>query len=403
MHRTAHRLLFLALLVIMASLAYGINYMYFSTSEMTPFGDRIRFWHLDTLNGPIRTNGQFSIMQNPVFFDLVIQSEFYIDQGAGYSPYFLSEFPPVLNAPELPFPETASVIRERAFAQGFYFNAGPGMQAWILILEDTLRLHWAQIDEPFDTLVFEDIGLPAEATVFIDASLRISGTVSTVLTIGAGGRIGLDDNIRYVSSSAEYPWPPTPGHTEKLALVSENQIKVLNTPANGRDNCGGPGPDSQPDINLKDIVISGILVAMNESFTFENQNDADSGYQGPYPDERGTVYLWGSLMHRQRNYVHRSNHGGSGYNKIYRYDEDLRHWDFGLFDTTYAENRLAPESIDFGTVLIGQQARDTVRLANDFIPLGLAEVSPGVAPFLYDHFVSCPQPSHPDSICLECL
>ena len=277
MHGTAHKLCFLALVGVMVTLSYALNYQYFSVYEITSFGDRIKFWHGDTLDGPVRSNYQFAIMQDPVFYDYVIQGGDWDDfwHGAGYNPQFFGR-PPIFHAPPFPFSNDAEWIRERAFEQGYYFNAGPNMQVWAQIRHDTLRVHWAEIGQPFDTLDYQDVLLPDSANVFFEASLCVSGRVSTILILGAAGRIGLEDNILYASSN-DTTGQPVPNHLEKFALVSENEMKILNTIANGRNNSSGEG-NAQDDPALTSIALNGIFVALNESFTFEQQNDADSGY-----------------------------------------------------------------------------------------------------------------------------
>ena len=382
MHGTVPRLLYAALVVFLASLAYGINYQYFSEHEVTNTFDRIRFWHEDTLAGPVRSNDTISIMEAPVFTDYVITGTWFFREGIQYNPHFNFIVPPVFEAPEFLLPEQAGLIRQRAMEQNFYFDFGDSMDAWARIKHDTLRVWWTEQGMPFDTLDYSDMLLPDSATVFFEASLRLSGIVSTVLTIGASGRIGLEDNIVYASSEL---WNPTPGHGEKFALVSENEIKVLNTPANGRENSDGMG-FAQPDPDLTDIWLNGIYVALNESFTFEQQNDPDSGYVCQcMPDDRGTIYLYGSLIHQRRGYVHRSNRGSTGYGKTYRYDNAMRFWDFGLFDSTYRENAVVPPAVNFGNVLIGDIAWDTVRVYNDFVPTWLTNISSDfITPIFHD-------------------
>lgn len=375
MHGTAHKLCFFALVGVMVSLAYAINYQYFSDQELTVFGDRVKFWHEDTCAGPVRSNGQIAIMENPMFYDFVITTAEEFWHGAGYNPGFFHPEYPVFNAPELPFPENATMIRQRAFDQGFYFNAGPNMQAWVRIRHDTLRVTWAEFGEPFDSLNYEDVLLPDSAVVFFEAALRLSGQVSTTLILGASGRIGLEDNIYYASTDYFPPVPPPQSHPEKFTLISENEIKILNTPQNGRGNSNGLG-QGQENPDFTDIVLHGIYVALNESFTFDQQNDPDSGYVcACQPDERGTIWLYGSLMQMRRGYVHRSNNTGTGYAKHYRYDNDLRHWNIHLWSDTLRENLVTPSQLDFGNVMVGATAWDTVRVYNDFVPVSISSLS----------------------------
>ena len=70
------------------------------------------------------------------------------------------------------------------------------------------------------------------------------------------------------------------------------------------------------------------MVALDERFAFYDQNDFGETYCWcpPCPDgiggqdERGTIWLRGSVAMRRRGYVHRSTCGGSGYEKDYLYD-----------------------------------------------------------------------------------
>ncbi|MBD3166337.1 T9SS type A sorting domain-containing protein [bacterium] len=48
-----------------------------------------------------------------------------------------------------------------------------------------------------------------------------------------------------------------------------------------------------------------------------------SGPHAESSDERGTIHLFGQLVMDRRGYVHRSNCGGTGYHKSYKYDERL--------------------------------------------------------------------------------
>jgi hypothetical protein len=72
-------------------------------------------------------------------------------------------------------------------------------------------------------------------------------------------------------------------------------------------------------------VITAAIVALGESFCFENQNDPDSGYDFGSQDDRGTIYLFGSLTQKRRGYVHRSNRTSTGYAKKYVYDKRFLH------------------------------------------------------------------------------
>jgi hypothetical protein len=131
-----------------------------------------------------------------------------------------------------------------------------------------------------------------------------------------------------------------------VGIVSEGDIKIANTWANGSERSSGLGRN-QTNQNLTSIAITAAVVALgrNEtlftgSFTFENQNDTDSGYVctpcgctsnpggdppncagGPYQGDRRGRSICGFDNATTRGYVHRSCCGGTGYLKRYRYDE----------------------------------------------------------------------------------
>ncbi|MFZ5433006.1 MAG: T9SS type A sorting domain-containing protein, partial [Calditrichota bacterium] len=351
---------------ILTTTGYCINYMYFTETERTVFTDWIKFWHGDTLMGPVRSNDSIAIMQDPVFYDYVITSEPGFFRGSAFNPQFRDYGAVIFNAPYLILPTHLNSFREQAIAQGHYFFAGETMQARVVCGDHNLRIWWTPEGWPFDTLLFTDHPLPDSAIVYFDCpDVRISGVVSRILILCAAGRIGLEDNLIYASSDP-ITGAVALGHPEKLAVMAEGEIKILNTVANGRENSGGAGWN-QTNPALTSIALNGIFVALNESFTFENQNDPDSGYVCDcQPDDRGTIYLTGSLIQKRHGYVHRSTRSSTGYLKKYKYDEDLRYWDLGLWNIP--ENLMDRTALDFGEVVVGDTIRDTISVFNGYVP-----------------------------------
>ncbi|MBL0059974.1 MAG: hypothetical protein IPP40_00340 [bacterium] len=100
-----------------------------------------------------------------------------------------------------------------------------------------------------------------------------------------------------------------------IGIVSEQWIYIANTWENGRENKTGTPP------NNHDIVITAAIVSLRGSFQLEQMNDVNDPYISPTnPDERGNIVMTGSITQWRRGYVHRSNRGGTGYNKVYHYD-----------------------------------------------------------------------------------
>ena len=264
MNHTAHRLVFFALVTAMASLAYGINYAYLSHYETTEFGDRVRWWSGDTITGPIHTNSQFAMMQTPVFYDVVSQCADDFAQGPGTEPQFYGP-PPVFNAPPVNIPEYADGMRSRA---GSFLDHGSYDHARVRIEHTRLLVWWGMLGVPVDTTSQPDtVHFSAQnPVVWFECPIRICGILDSTLILGSSDDIGLEDNILYASSDP-ITGAPTADHNEKFALVSEGDIKVLNTPANGREDSNFMGPD-QTDPNLTSIAINGFLFALGGSFTF---------------------------------------------------------------------------------------------------------------------------------------
>jgi len=369
-------LLFVTLVVSLVSLAYGLNYLYYSNVETTRLGDRIKWWHGDTLNGPIRSNAQFAIEQDPQFYDFAITSAANFWMGPGYDPHFHNGFGPVFNAPRLELPTSAAWLRTQAIQQGHYFNQGGTMQAKVHIEGDSLRIWWTQLDSTLDTTQFSFHTLPDSAIAFFDCpKLDVWGTVSHTLIMATSGRAGMADNILYASSDATHHGLPVANHGEKFALIAEGDVKVLNTWANGREDSHNRG-NGQTNPDSTSIFLNGYYCSLRGSFTFDEQNDADSGYVFQHcGDDRGTIYLWGGVLQRQRGYVHRATPvncptgASTGYLKYYLNDEQLRFWNIGIFDATVRENVAQPNAVNFGNVAVGDTARDTVSVFNDFVPI----------------------------------
>lgn len=368
-------LIFAALVISLVSLAYGFNYKYFSDTELTVFGEHLRFMQSDT-GGGTRTNECLSFQGvQPV----VGRNDFVI--LGGHCPTWHAAYHVIRNAPELPFPETATWIRQQAQRRGYYFSRGPNMQARIRLELSSMRVWWWQEGTPFDSSISSSLlVLPDSAIVFFDTQhLQLSGMVTTTLILGAAGQVGLEDNIVYASSTGQWG-QIAPNHPEKFALVAEGNIKILNTPANGREDSHGMGL-SQTNPNFTSIALNGAYFALGESFTFDQQNDADSSYvyQNPpgtnHRDDRGTIYLWGSLAQKRRGYVHRATpqpaypYPSTGYQTQYHVDEQLKFWNAGVFEAQ--ENVIEPGSVNFGSIPAGRTVYDTVTVSNDFVPISI--------------------------------
>lgn len=303
-----------------------VDYMYLTGEERTRFNEWINFWSGDTLRGRVHSNSTISIMQSPVFYDLVTTTEDDFNRGPGYSPIFLGP-DPIFNVTEVVIPDVAENLRNCASQQGCYYDYPQQTIRAVFSLNSIHFYRW-QTGTPFDSSITWSVPLQYNPgnCVFINGPLEICSEPSGFsgrVTIGSSGILRIIDNIRYSDSNINNGITPNTSNNI-LGIVSESDVKIANTPKNGRENssmpCGTQGR-TQTNQNLTSVIITGAIVALGESFTFEQQNDIDSGYVYTCnPDERGTIYLFGSVTQKRRGYVHRSTLGSTGYLKQYRYD-----------------------------------------------------------------------------------
>jgi hypothetical protein len=347
---------YLLFLVFLAATIYsvqGVPYQYFTEHERSPLGESVRFFSGDTLGGAVRSNDTICMMQNPVFYDFVITNAPDFCRGVGFNPQF-RDYDPVFNAPVLQYSNFANWTREQAQTQGRYFESGTYTRARVVFEDHNLRITWGVDSLDFDSIYF-NYPLPDSCAIFFDCPVQISGTVYSTIIFGASGDIRLEDNIVY-SGTDTTTGEIAEDETAKLVLVSETRVIVLNTWANGRDDqAQGSG-----------IIINALIVALDSDsghFTFDEQNDVWDDYIGPAPDERGQIHLTGSVYQKYRGYQHRSNNGGTGYLKDYKYDERLRYWQLPIFENP--DFLLAPTVLDFDTVLVDGEYLDSIQIVLD--------------------------------------
>ncbi len=320
-------------------------YMYLSNHEVTHFpGDRIKFMTGDVLYNWVHSNDQIAMMGSPIFHSLVTTcaSEFFYVGGA--NPQFLGP-PPVFNADSIRF---YTHLRELRRAAGVYAHEGYNFAVVFRGGQGYDFVEWpiwsSVIYQPLNPQnVSRRYGRPSEGAVFVDGDLYVTGVVERNdlgvagrISIGCSGNMWLMDNIRYVDSDplTGEIFDQTRENPDMLGLLSESNVLIMNSWANGRDNGRfrtGANPDSSS------IIINAGIVALGDCFSFEDQND-DPNNPGAYPpnlpewyfstpnlpaassDERGWIYLWGQISQNKRGYVHRSNHNNTGYLKDYHYD-----------------------------------------------------------------------------------
>lgn len=302
------------------------NYMYLTNYEVTEYGEIIWFWHMDTLWGRVHSNDYIGIKFRPVFYGPVSTSkgEFKKWQDNAYFQY-----PPIFDAPEVFFPKTAQSIRNNAVT----VTSNDGKDMVRLVLQGGQGIEvWRYpkgSDPEIPGVMKQDnsIGGLAWTAIFVDGECEIMGTLVGCVTIGSAGDMWLIDNVAYAGSNqlnGHFGVTPAEQKVMKnmLGLVSEKNIIIKNNVVNGRLNGAQYGSQN---IAKNSININAGMIALGETFTFQDQNDEWNLYQGPTPDERGVIHLTGAVTQWRRGYVHRSNHGvgsgtGTGYGKDYIYD-----------------------------------------------------------------------------------
>ena len=320
MHKTI-RLLLLGVIIIMyfervlqaVPLTY---YQYVTHIERSVFDQNIWFWTPDTMEGPVHSNGTFAIRYSPQFHGPFSTSQdHFIEHQA--NPRF--EVRPVFNAPMVEFPRNLDFLRDIANHRISSRN-GENM-TWIRMRGDggIDIFQYPDGSDRLDSLFarYQPLNYWREGMViFVEGDVEVEGTLAGKVTIGCSGNMYLLDDCVYQGADRngqfDQGWMP-----HMLGLASERNIFIANTVRNGREN--GYFEDRN-NLNRHSIIINGALVALNECFTFEQQNDDWDRYQGPEPDERGRIYLTGSIAQFRKGYTHRSQHQGTGFGKTYHYD-----------------------------------------------------------------------------------
>ncbi len=320
-----------------ASAQYLLNYadyMYITKYELTMFNEILWFTGNDTIYGDVYSYdyiGMSGAKGQPHFFGQVstYQNNFIYIHGA--DPYF--EEPPVFNSEPFYFPDHLDSVRYGALLQGNYFpnDSEIRMSGRLTGSEDGWVFQQWQFGIPFDstqvsatdTIQYQENNW---LTFFFegDIDLECEHVLGKNL-IAAAGNIRLIDNVLVEGATTENLGIVESDNENLIYLASEQNVRVADTYANGRGN----GMNENNSHDRSHIVISAGIMTLGESFSIEHHNDAWNTYRWCDPegehagetDERGAIYFYGALAQYRRGYVHRSNCGGTGYRKQYRYDE----------------------------------------------------------------------------------
>ncbi len=297
------------------------DYAYISNHETTIFNEIIWWWGNQYPGGPMHTNDEQSLFGYPAqLIDTVSTSmEFRRHPEAGPEELVFEHWPVAV------FPENLDILRDAAIEQGNFIDNDEGNLQTRLFAHNG-QWHWHQWTQGtlFDSSAILESGqidFSLDQTIFVEGELELYGdSIQAIVSIGAGGNIRLMDNVM-IDGVRPYHTYIHPSNPYFIGITSEQEILVADTYANGQGNGRGDG-NNNPD--RVDIMITAALLALNEFFTFEHQNDSWDDYiwcdpDGEHPDEndeRGYIKIRGSLANFRRGYVHRANCGEQDMKKI---------------------------------------------------------------------------------------
>lgn len=286
-----------------------IRYSYLTNLERSIFNETIWYW--PHVYGPVHSNelqgtrwshfyGQFSTSED-------------IDLGWDRRKFDLE---PISNAPRVEFPMDFPHLRR--MARPWIPTINNQLITWInMIGEDGIDIYQYFRGEPRNDSLVEHLEAPDNQVIYVDGETEIEGILSGRLTVYSAGDMYLLDSCIYEGADPENGQFDEDEMSHMLGLVSDRNIIIKDTEANGQENGSSNGGGN---MDRHSIVVTAAMIALNESITFEHQNNEWDLYQGPEPDERGQFIVKGSMAQLRHGYVHRSNHRGTGYEKNYDWD-----------------------------------------------------------------------------------
>jgi Tfp pilus assembly protein PilE len=278
------------------------RYIYLTNLE-TRSGSNIWFIGGDIVRGPMHTNGQINIYDDPVFEGPVSSVSDSINYYHGPPPLDNPDFQSTLTlgAPRIQLPVSTDIIASiKTAAQqtgGSYFI---GNTTVTLMSNGTANItndgrYLTGVTNAGQYWVNHNIPLPANGALFVNnGNVDMSGILAGQLTVATNSNIYIVNNILYNND------PRTdPNSTDMLGLVSQNNVIV----------------DSAAPYNLE---IDAYILALNTSFYLENYTYG----------LKGTLTLYGGITQVERGAVGTFNINTglrlSGYKKDYNYDERFK-------------------------------------------------------------------------------
>jgi hypothetical protein len=184
--------------------------------------------------------------------------------------------------------------------------------------------------------IYRGLNSGTKGVVYVNGTTGISGTMRGRITLYATGNVAVLDDLRYATD------PSVGVCGDVLGVIGAKNIMVADNALNGPQNSGS-GYRNYDDDN-QDVILQGVLMALNTSFGAENYDGGPTDANGceGQANGRGCLYITGGLIQDARGAVGTfSGSGGTGYTKRYSYDHCALYNPPPYFPTTgrYTDNR----------------------------------------------------------------
>jgi len=371
------RYLLLALVMVVPLRSFSQSYQWiteFEHPEEFP-NDILYFKAQDTLRGNVHSNDWFTTNATfglPVFYGDVSTARPSFRPGSPNPPAQFLGNPPVYETNPVEIPTRLDDLRQSAS----YHLVVAGHQWYVSINgAQAVCYHWPE-GTALDTLTAQStsVNLSPSVIIFIFGKVDVRGVIAPNgchFILGCSGDLRIIGNVMLQGTQNGH----LPANsTSSIGLASEGSVLVGNTWENGREN------SSQGS----DVVITAMIAALGGSFTFEQQNDEGDPYICDcVPDERGTVYINGGIIQRYRGYFHRSNNGGTGYQRKLLFEERVQYWPNAFFPSLGSHRY--PDSLFFADTPVGSSTIDTVTIIGGHSYSGALTTYPFHAPSNYEY------------------
>lgn len=298
------------------------RFAYFTNIETSPGGGSIWFTGNDEFFGPVHTNDDLHISDNPIFHDEVTSSGdeiiYYHGGPPTDDPVFDEGYD--LDVPEIPLPSNTDLLKSKAQEpDGLYLTGNP---------VSVTMLYDAGTDEGKMLVSINGGGpalydIPTNGVFFVDGKIELEGELKGQMTIGCDGDIEIMDDVVYHTDPRS-----DPTSTDLLGIVAEGDVFM-------------DGDQYGENVDVGDETIMAVIMALDESWTVENYNSGSP---------RGNLVVYGGLIQERRGPVGTFNPWTSeivtGYAKDYSYDPRLMDNPPPFFPTTGEIDKIAWREVD---------------------------------------------------------